>query len=268
MIGQKRIPSRLGGVEVVVQRLSEEMVKLGFDVTAFNRNDSSNKKLKNFHGIKIITVPTIRFKGLSAVTSSFFATIFALLSNYDVIHFHAEGPAAMCWLPKLCGKKTIVTIHGLDFKRDKWGKFARQYIKFGERIAVKYADQIIVLNKELQNYFWETYHRKTILIPNGIDKPINQKIDIIKKFGLSKDSYFLFLGRIVPEKGIEELIKAFKKVKTKKKLIIAGGSSDTDDFTAKMIRLASSDSRIKFIGYVKSKTLQELYVSVKFSYVA
>ena len=138
----------------------------------------------------------------------------------------------MLWFPKLFGKKCIATIHGLDHQRAKWGKFASTYIMLGEKCAVKYADEIIVLSEGVQNYFMKTYGRKTRFIPNGVVRPQIREADIIKqKYGLEKDSYILFLGRLVPEKGLRYLIEAFKKVKTDKKLVIAGGSSDTEEFT-------------------------------------
>lgn len=265
MIGQKKIPSRIGGVEVVVQNLSENLVEKGNQVTAFNRAENKSN-IKKYHGIVLKTVPTIKLKGLSAVTSSFFATIIASLSNFDVVHIHAEGPAAMAWIPKLFNKKCIVTIHGLDYKRDKWGKIAQKYIKFGEKMAVKYADQLIVLNKPMKKYFWQQYRRKTVLVPNGIDEVQYAKTNEIRSLGLSEGTYILFLGRIVPEKGIECLIKAFKKVKTEKNLVIAGSSSDTNDFLKKMKKLASDDDRIKFIGFVEGNLLHELYTNA-YAYV-
>lgn len=266
MIGQKKIPSRLGGVEIVVQRLSEGLVNAGQKVTAFNRADDKSKSEGLYKGVVLKTVPTLKLKGLSAVTSSFFATIIASLGDFDIVHIHAEGPAMMAWIPKLFRKKCIVTIHGLDYKRDKWGKFAKKYIKFGEKVAVKYADQIIVLNKPMQRYFWQQYKRKTILIPNGIDSAYIADADKIHDLDLDKNSYILFLGRIVPEKGIEPLIKAFKKVKTKKQLVIAGSSSDTDSFVREMRELAAGDNRIRFVGFVEGDILRELYTNA-YSYV-
>lgn len=193
MIGHKRIPSRIGGVEVVVQQLSEGLVKIGDKVTAFNRASRYSNKIKSYHGVSIRTVPTLKLKGLSAASSSLFATIIASISNFDVIHIHAEGPAVMCWIPHFFGKKCVVTIHGLDYKRDKWGKLARNYIQLGEKMAVKYADQIIVLNKPMQNYFWKKYRKKTILIPNGIDEAYQAKADKIRLLGLKKGFlYFVF----------------------------------------------------------------------------
>ena len=156
ILGQKRIPSREGGVEVVVEELATRIAKRGIDVTVYNRrgNHISGKefnddfmKAKEYEGVRIITVPTIEKKGLAAASSSFFATIKSIFGSYDCIHYHAEGPCAMLWLPKLFGKRCIATVHGLDHQRAKWGKFAKAYIMLGEKIAVKFADEIIVLSE-------------------------------------------------------------------------------------------------------------------------
>ena len=149
-----------------------------------------------------------------------------------MVHIHAEGPAFFCWIPKLFGKRVICTIHGLDWDREKWrGSVASKFIRGGEKNAVKYADEIIVLSKDVQKYFLETYGRETHFIPNGVNRPEVREAKLITDhFGLEKDSYILFLGRLVPEKGIRYLVEAFKNVKTDKKLVIAGGSSDTDSF--------------------------------------
>ena len=194
------------------------------------------------------------------MTASVAGAFCAAFGKYDVVHFHAEGPCAMLWFPKLFGKKCIATIHGLDHQRAKWGKFASTYIMLGEKCAVKYADEIIVLSEEVQNCFMETYGRKTRFIPNGVVRPQIRKADIIKqKYGLEKDSYILFLGRLVPEKGLRYLIEAFKKVKTDKKLVIAGGSSDTEEFTNELKKMAENDSRILFTGFIRGQELDEIY---------
>ena len=131
---------------------------------------------------------------------------------------------------------------------------------FGEKVAVKYADEIIVLSKNVQKYFKDTYNRETVFIPNGITKPENKECNIItKNWDIKKDEYILYLGRIVPEKGIMDLVDAFKLVKTDKKLVIAGGSSDTDEFMKELKERASSDKRIIFTGFVQGETLEELY---------
>lgn len=268
MFGQKRIPSREGGVEIVVEELCTRMVAQGHNVTCYNRgghhvsgSEFDSKRLKEYKGINLKTVPTIEKKGLAAVSSSFFAALCCAFGKYDVVHIHAEGPAFFAWIPKLLGKKVIVTIHGLDWQREKWkAGFGAKFIRQGERNAVKYADEIIVLSKGVQDYFEKTYGRKIVFIPNGVNRPKKQKAELItEKYGLEKDSYILFLGRLVPEKGIKYLIEAFKQVETDKELVIAGGSSDTSEFENEMKELAKEDKRILFTGFVQGQELEELY---------
>lgn len=267
MLGHKHIPSREGGVEIVVEELSAGMVKRGHSVTCYNRlghhisgKEFDGKKLAEYKGVKLKSVFTINKKGLAAMTSSFFGALCCAFSKYDVVHFHTEGPCVMLWLPKLFRKRCVVTIHGIDWQRAKWGGFASKYIKFGEKVAAKYADEIIVLSKSMQQYFMDTYRRKTVFIPNGVSKPVLRSPHIIKeKFKLNKGEYILFLGRLVPEKGITYLIEAFKNIDTDKKLVIAGGSSDTDKYIRKLKNLAEGDNRIIFTGFVQGQMLEELY---------
>lgn len=267
MLGHKRIPSREGGVEIVVEELCTRMVKQGHEVTCYSRKghhvsgENFDKELSaSYKGITIKNVFTIDKKGLAAMSASVTAAIAAAFGKYDVIHFHAEGPCAMLWLPKLFGKRCIATIHGLDHQRAKWGKFASTYIMLGEKCAAKYADEIIVLSEGVKQYFQDTYGRETRFIPNGVNRPEIKPAELItEKYGLIKDSYILFLGRLVPEKGIRYLIEAFKGVNTDKKLVIAGGSSDTNTFADELKELAKDDNRILFTGFVEGQELEELY---------
>ena len=267
MLGHKRIPSREGGVEIVVEELCTRMVRLGHRVTCYNRRGRhiagrafDAAPMKEYRGVRLRSVCTIDVKGLAAMTSSFFASIRAALGPYDVVHYHAEGPCAMLWLPKLFGKRCVATIHGLDHERAKWGRFAKRYLLLGAKCAAKYADALIVLNPGDQRYFRETFHRDAILIPNGVNRPELLKPDLIRKqFGLRGNDYILFLGRLVPEKGLHTLIEGFRKVRTDKQLVIAGGGSDTDGFVAELKQLAAGDDRILFTGFVQGPLLSELY---------
>lgn len=267
VFGQKRL-SREGGVEIVVKELCTRMAQQGCQVTCYNRSghhvsgaeyDSTDST--NYEGIQQKYVPTIEKKGLAAVSASAFAALYSAFGKYDVVHIHAEGPAFFSWLPKMFGKRVVVTIHGVDWQREKWQSgFGSKFIRQGEKNAVKYADEIIVLSKGVQDYFKEAYGRKTHFIPNGVNRPQIREANLItEKFGLKKDSYILFLGRLVPEKGIRYLVEAFKNVKTDKKLVIAGGSSDTDSFMAELKELAKGDDRILFTGFVQGAMLDELY---------
>lgn len=267
MLGHKRIPSREGGIEIVVGELSRRMAAMGHSVTAYNRksrhiagSEFDEKRKKEFEGVNLKWVYTPDNAKLNAIVYSFFATLGASLKKFDVIHFHAEGPSSMVPLAKLFRKRCIVTVHGLDWQRAKWGGFATRYLLFGEKCAAKYADEIIVLSKNVQNYFLEKYGRETVFIPNGISKPERKNADIIRrKYGLEKDGYILFLGRLVPEKGIHYLINAYKALNTDKKLVIAGGASHTSEYEKELKELAGENESIIFTGFVQGEELDELY---------
>ena len=265
MIGHKRIPSREGGIEIVVGELSSRMAKLGNYVVAYNRKSKhiagkEFKKIKNWEGVEIKWIPTPDSSKLNAIVYSFFATFCALFKRFDVLHFHAEGPSSMVLLAKLFKKRCVVTIHGLDWQRSKWGGFATKFLKFGEKTAAKYADEIIVLSKNVQQYFLDTYGRETVFIPNGISKPETHEPKIIKeKYYLEKDGFILFLGRLVPEKNIHLLINAFKEIETDKKLVIAGGASHTSEYEGELKELAKGNENIIFTGFVEGRELDELF---------
>ena len=267
MFGHKRW-SREGGVEIVVKELCTRMAQQGCEVTCYNRSghhvsgaEYDDVDKTDYKGIIQKYVLTIEKKGLAAVSSSFFAALYSAFGKYDVVHIHAEGPAFFSWLPKMLGKRVVVTIHGIDWQREKWQSgFGSKFIRQGEKNAVKYADEIIVLSKGVQDYFKDTYGRKTHFISNGVNRPKIREAELItEKYGLTKNSYILFLGRLVPEKGIRYLVEAFKSVKIDKKLVIAGGSSDTDSFMKELKELAKDDGRIIFTGFVQGQMLDELY---------
>lgn len=267
MLGHKRIPSREGGIEIVVEELATRMVQQGHEVVAYNRKGKhvsddtySVSDIKEYKGVKIRQVPTIDKKGLNALIYSILASIRATFGKYDVIHYHAEGSCAMMWLPKLFHVKTVATIHGLDWQRAKWGGFATRYLKWAEKMAAKKADEIIVLSRNMQRYFKETYGRDTVYIPNGLTMPCKREASLItEKYGLHKDEYVLFLARIVPEKGVHYLIDAFLQLDTDKKLVIAGGSSHSLDYYNEMVEKTKGDNRIIMTGFVQDELLEELY---------
>jgi len=269
MLGHKRIPSREGGVEIVVEELATRMVNKGHSVTAYNRKgknvsdasaDLEAHKLKDYKGIRLINVFTSEKRSLNAILYAFNATWKAVFGGYDVIHYHAEGPCTFLPIAHLFGKRTVATIHGLDWQRSKWGGFATKILLFGEKQAAKHADEVIVLSKNVQNYFKETYNRETRYIPNGVNLPeIKPASMITEKYNLKGDDYILFLARLVPEKGLHYLLEAYKQIDTDKKLVIAGGASHSSDYVDEIKKLASEDECVIMTGFVQGQLLEELF---------
>lgn len=278
MIGHKRIPSREGGVEVVVEELATRMTKMGHDVTVYNRKGShvagikgnDCKKNYEYKGVKIKTIFTLDAKNFNALVYSFLATIQACFSNAEIIHFHAEGSCAMIPLAKLFRKKCVATIHGLDWKRAKWGSIATHYLLFGERMAAKYAHQLIVLSEDMKSYFKHEYERDVVVISNGVHQPIYENPSLINtKYGLNGQDYLLYLARLVPEKGVHTLIEAYQKSGLSVPLVIAGGGSHSDKYCHYIENLSNqvnefairnaTGQKIIMTGFVQGKELEELY---------
>lgn len=268
MIGHKVIPSRRGGIENVLTSMCPLLAEAGVDVTCYNR---SSDKVENeyvgtvtdnqYRNVTLKKAWTINARGASAMIASFTAAISAAFSRYDVVHFHAEGPCAAMWIPKMFGKRCVATVHGLDWQREKWGHgFASKYIKFGERVMVKYADEIIVLSENARVYFEQTYGRKTVLIHNGIEKPEKKEAEqITQLYGLTKGGYICMVSRLTAEKGVHYLIDAYNQIKTDKKLVIAGDTSDTDDYVAMLREKAAGNPNIIFTGFISGDVLKEIY---------
>lgn len=275
MIGHKRIPGREGGIEIVVQEISERLVERGHRVVAYNRSghhiageehESINyDNLKTYKGIDIIRIPTVDKAGVAAFIYSVLATIHALFGKFDVIMYHAEGPSIMCWLPKIFGIPVIAENHGLDWTRDKWGGIATKVLKAGEKMMAKKSDCLIVLSQNIQDYFLKIYDKNSFIVPNGVNRgEIKPRNEIIKKFNLDGE-YFLSLSRLVPEKGIHYLIDSYKQLEKEvekekiPKLVIAGGISDTSDYMQILLKKADGDQNIIFTGFVQGDLLKELY---------
>lgn len=268
MVGQKHTGSREGGIEVVVGELARRMAARGHEVTCYDRMGAGYPtEPYERDGYRIVPVKTFDRKGFAALSSSFFATKAALQSRPNVIHYHAEGSCVPLRFACHAGVHTVATIHGLDWQRAKWGVAASTYIKLGERTAARYADELIVLSRSNRDYFKQQYSRETNLVPNGItlgsDLPANE---ITEKWGLSSGSYLLFLGRIVPEKGLHYLLKAYDGLETDKTLVIAGDASDTSEYMAHICKIAQSDPRVILAGQVEGELLAEL-LSNAFCYV-
>lgn len=263
-IGQKGIPATFGGIEFHIDELSRRLVKRGHKVYVYVRDWYTDKNLKWYQGVKLVHTSTIKTKHLDAFIHSLTSSFHSIFQDYDIIHYHALGPTIFCWLPKVVRGKVVVTIHGLDWQRGKWGSFAKVFLKFTERTATYIPDKTIVVSKAQKEYFESKYGRECIYIPNGVNIPKRRLLSgIIKeKYDLNGEDYLLWMGRLTPEKRVDWLIKAFKEIKGKipnLKLVIAGGSSATDDYVKGLKKLAGDSERIIFTGYVACQEKEELF---------
>lgn len=285
MIGQKGIPAVYGGIERHVEELSTRLAGCGIDVFVYCRpwyakNPKSETCLparqvrnpKFYKGVNLIYVPSLRTKHLDAISHTFFATVHAMFSKYDIIHYHGVGPALLSFLPRIFRPKIkiVTTFHCIDRKHQKWGMLAKLMLRTGEWAACRFAHKTITVSKTLHQYCSEAYDKETSYIPNGV--PVRQITDqsdpeILRQFGLEKEKYLLMVSRLVRHKGAHYLISAFQNLKERNsdmrglKLVFAGDSSFTDDYVRALKDFAKENKDIVFTGFQSGKPLEDLFLN-------
>jgi glycosyltransferase involved in cell wall biosynthesis len=264
MIGLRGIPAKSGGVEVVVENLAPLLVKLGAEVTVYCRTQYCEKRPDVWKGVKLRYLPTINTKHTEAIVHTGISSMDALFRGYDIVHYHAMGNGMFSLLPRITGKKTVVTLHGLDWEREKWGRLAKTYLRLSERAICTFPNRVISVSKKIQRYYKDKYGKDIDYIPNGVELLERRPVRLISRWGLEKDNYILFLSRIVPEKGIHYLIEAFKGLDTDLKLVIAGDATHTEDYLAKVKAMAKDDPRIIFPGPWYGESKYEAFSNARF----
>lgn len=250
MIGLRGIPASDGGVEVAVSELAPRLVELGADVTVYGRKlYQTSVERSEYRGVHIKIIPTINTKHLEAIVHTFLSTIHAIFQGYDLVHYHALGNSLFAWIPRLFGKVTVVTMHGLDWQREKWGFMAKTVLRLGELTAVYAPNRTIAVSRKITSYVNKRHGRKVLYIPNGFsstDPEDTTRSDVIEKYALGR--YVLFLGRLVPEKGVHVLIEAFSGLDSDCQLVIVGRGTHTSEYAEQLRMSASENHRIVFTG--------------------
>lgn len=266
VIGSKGLPPRQGGIEHHCAEIYSRIAAKGHHVEVFARA-SYNQMPWNarycYKNVHVTNLPSIPMRGMDAFVNSGLATAIASLRGFDIIHFHALGPALFSCFPRVLARhaKVVVTCHGLDWQRAKWGNFSTRLIKLGELVAVRNAHGIGVVSEDLQEYFWHRHQCQTIYISNA--PATYPELDPTSTFsnadGFAKQQYVLFLGRLVPEKRPDLLIRAFQKLSPKNwKLLLAGNASDTNEYAQQLVKLAGTNPNIHFLGELHGKRLAEI----------
>ncbi len=265
VIGAKGLPPKQGGIEHHCQEIYPRIVKQGHSVDLFARASYIDIPwLRNYEtqGVRVISLPSLKFKGVDALVSAALGAIASSTVHYDIVHFHAMGPSLMSWLPKRTSSaKVVVTCHGLDGRRAKWTKFSSYMLRQGEVAAARFADGLIVVSEELCSYFRKTYGRETIYIPNAPAGFSESDPDFFygTSLGLKQKHYILFLGRLVPEKCPDLLIEAFQALNPLGwKLVLAGGVSDTHGFVSKIANMAAKSQDVVLTGQLHGAYLAEI----------
>ncbi|MFO7652463.1 MAG: glycosyltransferase family 4 protein [Candidatus Krumholzibacteriia bacterium] len=264
MIGQKGYPPVHGGIERHVAELARRLPGHGVELLLYSRpHYSSLRGPTDVPGVSVRRMPSVPTKNLDAATHSLLCTADVLPRRIDLVHYHALGPSLLSGLPRaLARKRTLVTVHGLDWQRAKWGRSARALLRLGEWASASLPDATVVVSRDLQEHYRRRHGRETIYIPNGISPPTPQPPRLILERGLD-GPYILFVGRLVPEKGCHLLLEAFaslpEDLRQNHRLVIAGDAGFTGGYAAQLRQ--SAPGGVEFLGFVHGRILEELYTS-------
>lgn len=254
-IGGRGVINKYSGIESWYEQAGHELAQLGHEVTVYCRSYFTPPGATH-NGMRIRRLPTIRTKHLETFVHTLLSTLHAMTGDYDVIHYHCLGPALFSFLPRLVGKKTIVSVQGLDWQRGKWGAVAARILRWGEAAAVTLPNATIVVSQTLQRHYRDHHQRQTVYIPNGAT-PMQRRLQKrLRDWDLTPDDYVLFLGRFSPEKNCHLLIEAFERIDSPMKLVLAGGSSHSGAYVQSLRQHESE--RIRFLPWVSGNDLEEL----------
>ena len=267
MIGQKGLPATFGGIEHHVEELGRRLAERGHTVRVYCRDSyvagegQAPVKTAVYRGMTLRTAPTIGTKHLDAIVHSATSTGLALGARSDIVHYHALGPGLMAPLPRyLSPAKVVLTVHGLDHQRGKWGRGAQAVLGTAHWMSGRVPDRTVVVSRTLREHYAREFGCDATYIPNGVDEPSVRPADqIVQRFGLTPGSYALFVGRLVPEKAPDQLLRAFASVPGDRRLVIVGDSSFSDDYTTQLKELGARDPRVVFTGFAFGDLLSELY---------
>ena len=254
-IGGRGVISKYSGIETYYEEVGKRLAAMGHEVTVYCRNYFT-PALPEHNGMRLVRLPTIRSKHLETVIHTLLSTAHALTRRYDMVHYHALGPALFSFVPRLVGQKTAVTVQGLDWQRKKWGRLASAVLRLGERASVQLPNGTMVVSRALQQRYRETHGMEAFYVPNGGVLRERKEARAIREWGLDPGRYVLFLGRFSPEKGCHLLVEAFEQIDTDVKLVLAGAASYCDEYSRELRTHASE--RIRMLDWVSGETLDEL----------
>jgi glycosyltransferase involved in cell wall biosynthesis len=255
-LGARGVANQYSGIETYYDEVGSRLAAKNHEVTIYCRNYFT-PKMNAFKGMRIKRYPTLRTKHLETIVHSALCTADALFRGYDIVQFHALGSSPLASIPRIVGAKTVVSVRGLDGKREKWNGLARRYLEACEWTSAHGPSATGVVSRPLAEYFAQRYGVRATYIPNGVTLTDRIPPNEINKFGLGRKDYILYVGRLTPEKGCHDLIEAYKRLDTTMKLVFVGGSTYADDYV-KTLQKSASD-RILFLGFQTGASLQELF---------
>lgn len=258
LLGTRGVPASYSGFETCVEQLGRRLVERGHEVTVYCRSHHIKYEGRYYQGMRLVKLPTIANKYLDTLVHSFLSSLHALGQGYDIALYFIAGNSPVTWIPRLVGTRTILNVDGLDWKREKWPPLAKRYIQFAEYLATKLPNVFLTDSTVVQAYYQERYDVEPPYIPYGSEVELLPPGELLRQYGLEKDRYVLFVGRLVPENCAHHLVQAFRGLDTDLKCVIVGDAPYAEDYIESLKAVAESDPRIMFTGYVFGDGYHEL----------
>jgi len=255
IMGIRGIPASYGGFETFAEELGARLVKRGHKVTVYGRANIIDYRGDYYRGVRLKILPTIRQKYFDTVFHTFLCVFHTVFERYDVILICNAANSVFSFLPRIFGSKVVVNVDGIERRRKKWGAVGKAWYFLGELFSVLFPNRIVTDARIIQRYYEDRYSKKSVFIPYGVtaEKVLSQ--DILAKFGVRPNEYFLYVSRLEPENNAHVVIEAFEKVATDKKLVIVGDAPYAKEYIQSLKQ--TKDKRIIFTGYVFGKGYRE-----------
>ncbi|HBZ06419.1 glycosyltransferase family 4 protein [Massilia haematophila] len=262
VLGLRGFPQVQGGVETHAEHLYTELARMGCEVEVVVRGSyqpASNPDV--WKGIRFTRLWAPRQRALEAIAHTFAGVLLAAWRRPDVLHIHAIGPALFTPLARLLGLRVVVTHHGPDYDRQKWGRAARFVLRLGERFGMGWSSERIVISKLIRSLVRDKYQRGSTFIPNGVELPDSPPgTQAMQTFDLQPGRYVLLVSRLVPEKRHLDLIEAFALAEVNGwKLVLVGAADHPDEYMRRVLRAARQTPNVVCTGFQSGPGLRELY---------
>jgi glycosyltransferase involved in cell wall biosynthesis len=249
---------RGGGIETYTREVGRRLAARGHEVTVYSTR-GKDKCLDEWEGMRFIWLPSIKPYWAEKSAGALVAAWKALRESPDILHLHSVVAGSLALLLRGKGAPCVVQMHGLEWLRNRWGSLAKGVLKAMERASLASADAITAVSQTQCEYFAQNYKLNCEYISTAADIKEFADPKLICDMGIRPRKYVLFAARLVPEKGAHYLIEAFRRVSTDHSLIIAGEAPASGGYEQQLLDMAKGDKRIRFLGRVQGRLLEELF---------
>jgi glycosyltransferase involved in cell wall biosynthesis len=256
MLGTRGIPASYSGFETCVEELGSRLVQRGHEVTVYCRSHHIRYEGEYYEGMRLVKLPTIQNKYLDTIVHTFLSTLHVLPRPIDVVLVFIAGNSLVSFIPRLAGKKVVLNVDGLDWKRQKWPFLAKKYIQFAEQMACILPNAMVTDSRVIQNYYLQRYGQESTHIAYGAEVGSVPPGNYLQRFGLEPRRYILFVGRLVPENCAHHLVEAFEGLKTDMKCVIVGHAPYAEGYIRAL--KGTKNPSIIFTGYLFGEGYREL----------